>query len=156
MGTVSTQIAIFRPRRSSMFKTAAIAAAGAALILVGSLWYSGPPASWQAAVGVVPLSALAMFGIIWGARLVRARHETVTIFTSGLQGPTGGGNQVFCAWKNISDARFVRDMGGEYVLVSGGLRLSRELLDDPALVRAIDERVPEGSPLSLALRDAGA
>jgi hypothetical protein len=154
MGTGSTQIAIFRPRRSSMFKTAAISAAGAAVILVGSLWYSGPPASWQAAVGVVPLSALAMFGIIWGARLLRARHETVTIFTSGLQGPSGGGNQAFCAWKNISEARFVRD--GDYVLVSRSITLPRELLDDPSFVRAIDERVPEGSPLSLALRDAGA
>jgi len=137
-----------------MFETAAITAAGAAVILVGSLWYSGPPASWQAAVGVVPLSFFAMLGIIWGARLVRARHEAVTIFTSGLQGPSGGGNQMFCAWKNISEARFVRD--GDYVLVSRRIRLPRELLDDPSFVRAIDERVPEGSPLSLALRDAGA
>ena len=154
MGTVSTPITIFRPRRRSMFKTAAIAAAGPALILVGSLWHSGPPAGWLAAVGVAPLSLLWMIGIILGARLVRARGETVTIFASGLQGPAGGGVQVFCAWKNIFEARFVRD--GDYVLVNRGLRLSRELLDDPALVRAIDEQVPEGSPLSLALRDAGA
>jgi hypothetical protein len=143
-----------------MFRTAAITAAGAAVILVGSLWYSGPPASWQAAVGVVPLSFFAMLGIIWGARLVRARHEAVTIFTSGLQGPDGLGNQAFCAWVNISDARVVRDVNNEHVLVSGRkgpiLRLPMELLDDPSFVRAIDERVPEGSPLSLALRDAGA
>ena len=157
-----TQVAVFRPKSRSLLKPTLLTAAVISAVLIGKIWRSSPaPESWTRVVVVLGGGFVAFFGLIGGALFLRARRQAITILPSGMQGPTARGQQAFCGWDNITDAQVVHGDALEYLSVSGRylpepIRLPLALLDDRDFVALIDRHVPEGSPLSLALRSAGA
>jgi hypothetical protein len=154
-------VVVFQPKPRYTLKPAVLAAVMTTAAIVAGLWRSSPHSSWQGRVTVL-LATFASFVVwYWGTRLLFARRHRVTVLPSGLKGPTTEGHQAFCGWENITEAQVIRGGPLEYVLVKGRylafpLRLPLEFLDDHEFVAAIDRHIEEGTPLSLALRSAGA
>ena len=149
-------VAVFRPRPQSLVKPTLIAAAATAITILLSVWRESPAQATPLKVlTILSGGFIAFFAIFWGASLWAARYQTVSILPSGLKGYEG-----FCRWDNITDAQVIRTDGDSYISVTGRyfaqVRIPLILLENQAFVDLIDRYVPEGSPLSLALRSAGA
>jgi hypothetical protein len=155
------EVAVFRPRPQSLIKPTLIAAAATAITVLLSVWRESPAQATPLKVlTILSGGFIAFFGIFWGARLWAARYQTVSILPSGLKGSSAPGYEGFCRWDNITDAQVIRTDGDSYIRVTGRyfaqVHIPLILLENQAFVDLIDRYVPEGSPLSLALRSAGA
>ena len=147
------EVAVFRPRPQSLIKPTLIAAAATAITVLLSVWRESPAQATPLKVLTILFGGfIAFFAIFWGASFWAARYQTVSILPSGLKGYEG-----FCRWDNITDAQVIRD---SYICVTGRnfaqVHIPLILLENQAFVDLIDRYVPEGNPLSLALRSAGA
>ena len=154
----TNEVAVFRPLPRSHVKPTLIAAAGTAITILLSLWRESPAQATPLRVlGTLAGGFIVFAAIFWGARFWAARHQAVWILPSGLKSNLAG-SEGFCRWDNIIDAKVIHRDG--YISVTGRyfahVQIPLILLENRAFVDLIDRYVPEGSPLSLALRSAGA
>jgi len=158
------QVVVFRPKPRALLLPAVLAGTVTTAGLVRALlhdWPAGTPLPWLR-LTVVAISALVAFsGLFWGFRWLIERRHTVSVMPRGLQAPNAAGHQAFCGWDTITDAHVVQEAGDSYIRVTGRylpqpLHIPLGLLDDPRLAVLIDQHAGEGSPLTEALRSAGA
>ena len=155
---LKNEVAVFRPRPRSHVKPTLIAAAGTAITILLSVLRDSPGQATPLRVLATLAGGFIVFvAIFWGASFWAARYQTVWILPSGLKSNVAG-HEGFCRWDNITDAKVI-DADG-YISVTGRyfarVQIPLILLENRAFVNLIDRYVPEGSPLSLALRRAGA
>jgi len=156
-----SHIVVFQAKPRYLLKSAIVPAVMVTAALTAGLWRSSTHTSWQKALAVLASVFASCLVVYWGTHVLLARRHRVTVLPSGLQAPTTAGHQAFCAWENITEANVIRGAQAEFLLLKGRylaipLRLPLELLEDADFVASIDRHVPEGTPLSLALRSAGA